>query len=36
MARFVYRLVNRAGNNERTELRHRCHNRRCCRPDHLG
>lgn len=34
-ARFVYCVVNRAVLDERTVVRHRCHNRRCCRPEHL-
>jgi hypothetical protein len=34
-ARFVYCMVNRAVIDERTVVRHRCHNRRCCRPEHL-
>ena len=34
-ARFVYCVVNRAVLSERVVVRHRCHNERCCRPEHL-
>jgi hypothetical protein len=34
-ARFVYCVVNREVLSERVVIRHRCHNERCCRPNHL-
>ncbi|WP_171125948.1 MULTISPECIES: HNH endonuclease [unclassified Ruegeria] len=34
-ARFVYCVVNRAVIDEATVVRHRCHNERCVRPEHL-
>ena len=34
-ARFVYCVVNRAVIDEATVVRHRCHNKRCVRPEHL-
>ncbi len=34
-ARFVYCVVNRVVIDEATVVRHRCHNERCVRPEHL-
>ena len=34
-ARFVYCVLNREVISERVVIRHRCHNERCCRPEHL-
>ncbi|UWR10630.1 HNH endonuclease [Sulfitobacter mediterraneus] len=34
-ARFVYCVVNREVLSQRIVIRHRCHNERCCRPEHL-
>lgn len=35
VARFVYCVLNRAVLDRATVIRHRCHNERCCRPEHL-
>jgi hypothetical protein len=34
-ARFVYCVLNRRVIGEATLVRHRCHNERCCNPEHL-
>ena len=34
-ARFVYCVLHREVISERVVIRHRCHNERCCRPEHL-
>jgi hypothetical protein len=34
-ARFVHCVLNREVLSERVVIRHRCHNERCCRPEHL-
>jgi hypothetical protein len=33
--RFIYCILNKTVLNEDTVVRHRCHNRRCCHPEHL-
>jgi len=35
VARLVYCVTNRAVIGASTVVRHRCHNERCCRPEHL-